>query len=92
MPTTLTHNDISDPVFFKVDPEGIHDCLNLLDVSSLHPSLAQGKKKFPINVKSFLLTGANELHSYKNMLNWLHKVAKDYPLPCSSFPSGLKRS
>ena len=38
-----------------------------------------------------LLTGADEVESYKNMAQWINVVAKRYPLPCDSFPSGLRK-
>ena len=38
-----------------------------------------------------LLTGANEQQSYNNIIEWLHQVATDFPLPCHAFPTGLRR-
>ena len=29
--------------------------------------------------------------AYNNMIEWLHQVATDFPLPCHAFPTGLRR-
>ena len=42
-------------------------------------------------MRLLLLTGANEVESYKNMMRWIHLVAKRCPLLCESFPSGLQK-
>ena len=40
---------------------------------------------FAVIYISLLLTGADEQQSYRrNMVNWLHKVAEEYPLPCNA--------
>ena len=91
MPTTLTHNDICDPGLFLRSIRKAYMTVLIYWTRTLYTlALLEVRKSFLSMLNLFSLTGVNELYSNRNMLNWLHKVAKDYPLPCTSFPSGLK--